>query len=70
MGVTTAKALGESLGIGEQPLQRRMRGDVPWDLQTLIIVANALKLDDKTRAALMGSKTKCRWEDGYKEASA
>jgi hypothetical protein len=66
MGFKTAKELALSLGMNDQAVSRRMRGAVPWDLQTLVALADALNLDDQSRAALMGSKTKCRWEDGFK----
>lgn len=67
MGFTTGRELAEEIHAEPAALCRRLRGQTNWDVPTLFLVADALQLDDKTRAALLGSKIKCRFEDGYKE---
>ena len=49
-----------------QTFNRRMRAESDFRLPELWGIANALNLDAQTRAAICGSKEKCRFEPGYR----
>ena len=49
-----------------QTFNRRMRGESDFRMPELCGIANALKMDQQTRAALCGAKEKCRYEPGYR----
>ena len=63
------KSLSVRTGIEYQALCKRVRGGCSFPLADLTTIADTLGLDDQTRAALAGSKTKCRFEMGYREAA-
>ncbi len=52
--------------IDYQTFNRRMRGESDFRMPELCGIANALKMDVQTRAALCGAKEKCRYETGYR----
>lgn len=52
--------------IDYQVFNRRMRGEADFRMPELCGIANALKMDAQTRAALCGAKEKCRFEPGYR----
>lgn len=58
--------LCEHAHIDYQTFNRRMRGESDFRLAELCGIANALKMDTMTRAALCGAKEKCRYETGYR----
>ena len=60
--------LAEKSGISYQKLLYQLRGDGPMKLPDLIAVCDALGLDAKTRAALCGDKTPCRFEISFMES--
>jgi hypothetical protein len=57
-------SLAKEAGIPYQGLNRRMRCQSDFSVIELMAVADVLRLDDETRAALMGAKKKCRYEAG------
>jgi len=61
----TAKRTAEKAGIDYQAFLRWLRkGEFPTPV--LIKTCDALAIDDSTRAALLGSSTKCRFDKGYR----
>lgn len=52
--------------IDYQTFNRRMRGESDFRMPELCGIANVLKMDLQTRAALCGAKEKCRYEPGYR----
>lgn len=59
------KGTAKKAGIDYQCYLRWLnRGEFPTPL--LIKVCDALNLDDCSRAALLGSSTKCRFDKGYR----
>ena len=62
------KGLSQKTGMDYQSLCRWLRGATVMPLSCVTQISDALSLDDKTRAALTGSKTKCRFEQGFQEA--
>ena len=61
------KKLSAKAGLEYQSLCRWLRGAAVMPLAGVVKIAEVLKLDDQTRAALMGSKTRCRFEAEYRE---
>lgn len=55
--------------ISYQAFNARMRGDVDFSAPQLARIADVLRLDILSRAALLGSREKCRFEPGYVEAT-
>lgn len=53
--------------ISYQAFNARMRGDVDFSAPQIARIADVLKLDVLSRAALTGGKEKCRFESGYVE---
>lgn len=60
------RMLSQMTDIGYQTLCRRRRGECDFTLPEINRIANALNMDMQTRAAICGSKEKCRYETGYK----
>lgn len=58
--------LCQKANIDYQTFNRRMRAESDFRLPELWGIANALKMDQQTRAALCGAKEKCRYEPGYR----
>ena len=52
--------------IDYQTMNRRMRAESDFRNTELCWIADALKMDVQTRAALCGAKEKCRFEAGYR----
>lgn len=52
--------------IDYQTFNRRMRAESDFRLPELVGIADALRMDVETRAALCGAKEKCRYEPGYR----
>jgi hypothetical protein len=67
MAPLTVRELALKAGLSPNVLYNRLGGKAVWDVPTITAVADAISLDDKTRAALLGSKTKCRFEHGYRD---
>lgn len=55
--------------ISYQAFNARMRGDVDFSAPQLARIADVLRLDILSRAALTGGKEKCRFEPGYIEVT-
>ena len=55
-GITTQKELAERIGINEQILRKRMRGDTSWDLETMVKVVKRLRLTETDTAVILGEK--------------
>ena len=60
------RMLSQMTDIGYQTLCRRRRGECDFSLAEISRIANALNMDAQTRAAICGSREKCRYEPGYK----
>ena len=60
------RMLSQETEIEYGSLCRRIRAECDFSLLQISRIANALDMDEQTRAALCGSKTKCRFETGYK----
>ena len=63
------KTLAAKSGIQYQTLARWVRGSTVMPLAGVVKIAEVLKLDDQTRAALLGSKNHCRFEPGFRGAA-
>ena len=57
------KRLASETNIQYNTLSSRIRGTTTFAEHELTRVANALKMDTVTRAALMGGEEKCPWEN-------
>ena len=55
-GITTQRELAERIGINEQILRKRMRGDTSWDLETMVKVVKRLHLTEADTAVILGVK--------------
>lgn len=55
-GITTQKELAERIGINEQILRKRMRGDTSWDLETMVKIVKRLRLTESDTAVILGAK--------------
>jgi len=60
------QTLAKMSGIDVQALNRRMRCESDFRMPELCNISDALSLDGQSRAALCGSKEKCRFETGYR----
>lgn len=58
--------LCEAAHIDYQTFNRRMRAESDFRLPELCGIADVLKMDTATRAAMCGAKEKCRFEPGYR----
>ena len=61
----TRRDLSARTGIGYPSLCKKVSGEYSMPVEDAIKIANALKMDEQTRAALLGSPKKCRFETGY-----
>ena len=55
-GITTQKELAERIGINEQILRKRMKGDTAWDLETMVKIVKRLRLTEMDTAVILGAK--------------
>ena len=60
-----SRTLSRMTEIEYQTLCRRRRGECDFTLPEISRIANALNMDAQTRAALCGSREKCRFEIGF-----
>ena len=68
-GYANYQQLARASDIGHQILCRRIR-EGGMRMEELIRIADALRLDYESRAALCGAKERCRFEAGYKGGAA
>ncbi len=68
-GYANLQQLARVTGIGHQILCRRLR-EGGLRLEEFAQIADALRLDPMSRAAICGGKEKCRFEAGYKGGAA
>lgn len=61
-GFRSRKELAARAGIDYLQLCRRYRGETAFDLPMLISLADTLRLDAASRAAMLGCKEKCRYD--------
>lgn len=64
------QTLAKRSGMDIQALNRRMRCESDFRMPELCSVSDALGLDGQSRAALCGSKEKCRFEAGYRAGAS
>lgn len=64
------QVLADKSGMNVQALNRRMRGESDFRMTELCSISDALGLDGQSRAALCGSKEKCRFETGYRAGAS
>ena len=68
-GYGSYQQLARVTGIGHQILCRRLR-EGGLRMEEFARIADALRLDPVSRAAVCGGKEKCRFEAGYKGGAA